>query len=48
LPVFPRRLRTLDLNPMMAPPRELDIKRMVGARESGSSLVQIHEDLPIQ
>jgi hypothetical protein len=22
------------LNPMMAPPRELDIKRMVGARES--------------
>jgi len=28
---------------MMVPPRELDIKRMVGARGSGSSLVQTHE-----
>lgn len=34
LPVFPRRLRTFDLNPMMVPPRELDIKGMVGAPTS--------------
>ena len=34
--MFPRRLRTFDLNPMMAPPRELDIKRMVEACESNS------------